>query len=429
MKRLLIITYYWPPSGGAGVQRWLKFTKYLPEFGWEPVILTVDPDYASYAQIDKTLNNDIAPNTKVFRTKTFELYSIYRFLSKKKEIPYGGGSNEDSKSLFNKFARFVRGNFFIPDPRRGWKRYAVKKALEIISEFNITDIITTGPPHSTHLIGLELKKRLNIRWVADFRDPWTDIYYYKEFAHTRLVQRIDKRLEKRVLENADNVITVSNDLERILMSKIENPLGINKFHVIHNGYDESDFNGIKSTRTDKSFTITYTGTISDTYDMSGFIQALTKVCKYHSDKIVMQFVGNVPDNIISIMTDLGLKKNLKITGYIPHSESINRLINSNLLLLVIPKVKNNKGIITGKLFEYLASLKPILCIAPEDGDAASIIKECNAGKTVEYSKVNEMKEYIMSTVNKKDYSYNSGLDNYSRKNLTHKLTRILEENK
>ena len=212
MKKILIITYYWPPSGGAGVQRWLKFTKFLPEFGFKPVILTVDDNAASYAQLDESLLKEIDPNLSVYKTKTFEPYNLYRKLSNKKEIPYGGFSNQRKITLFEKLSRFIRGNLFIPDPRRGWNRYAIKKALELIRSEQIEVVVTTGPPHSTHLIGKKVKEKTGIRWIADFRDPWTDIYYYKDLYHLGLANKLDRYLEKNVLKLADQIITVSEEV-------------------------------------------------------------------------------------------------------------------------------------------------------------------------------------------------------------------------
>ena len=180
MKKILIITYYWPPSGGAGVQRWLKFSKYLPEFGYEPVILSVDEKEASYAQLDYSLLAEINPGMAIHKTRTFEPYNLYRKLSNKKEIPYGGFSNQKRITLFEKFSRFVRGNLFVPDPRKGWNRFAYKKAAELIRREQIEVVVTSGPPHSTHLIGRRLKRHFGVKWIADFRDPWTDIYYYKD---------------------------------------------------------------------------------------------------------------------------------------------------------------------------------------------------------------------------------------------------------
>jgi len=200
MKKVLVITYYWPRSGGAGVQRWLKFTKYLPEYGWEPVILTVKEECASYAQWDETLAKEINPSLKVIRTASFEPYSLYVRISGKKEIPYGGFTNEGNPTFFQKLSRFIRGNFFIPDPRRGWNRYAIKAAKKLMEEEKFVAIITTGPPHSTHLIGYQLKLITGIKWIADFRDPWTDIYYYKDLSHSMPAKWYDRKLEKKILD-------------------------------------------------------------------------------------------------------------------------------------------------------------------------------------------------------------------------------------
>ena len=239
MKKILIITYYWPPSGGAGVQRWLKFSKYLPEFGYTPIILTVDEKEASYAQLDYSLLQEVDPALQVHKTRTFEPYNLYRKLSKKKEIPYGGFSNQKKITLFERFSRMIRGNLFVPDPRRGWNRYALKKALDLISSEQIDVVVTSGPPHSTHLIGNRIKERTGIRWIADFRDPWTDIYYYKELYHAGLATWFDKQLEKKVLSHADKIITVSEEVGKLLLKKI--PGTGEKIVVIPNGYDEADF--------------------------------------------------------------------------------------------------------------------------------------------------------------------------------------------
>ena len=175
MKKTLIITYYWPPGGGAGVQRWLKMARHLPDFEIEPFILTVDPGYATYPATDNTLENDIPRGLKVFKTKATD---YFRILSKdKKAISSAGFAKEGKNSFREKVARFIRGNIFIPDPRRGWNRFAFGKAVEVIDNNGINTVITTSPPHSTQLIGLKLKKRFpEIKWIADLRDPWTDIY-------------------------------------------------------------------------------------------------------------------------------------------------------------------------------------------------------------------------------------------------------------
>ena len=422
-KRVLIITYYWPPSGGAGVQRWLKFAKYLPEFNIEPIILTVDPENASYLQIDKSLEKDISPDLKVFKTKSFEPLSLLSKILGKKNIAYGGFTNVNKKSILQIVLRFIRGNFFIPDARVGWNKHAYKKAKEIILKYKIDTVITTSPPHSTQLIGLKLKKKLNISWIADFRDPWTDIYYYKDLLHTRLVKRIDKNKEREVLEKADKVIVVGKSLKENFYSKINQE----KFVIITNGYDEEDFEEHKYVRPEK-FTITYTGTLSDQYSVAAFL----KVCEAIKSKgidFIIRFIGNVAESKLNEFKNAGLLENVEIVNYVSHQESIKYLYNSSVLLLVIPDFNGNKGILIGKLFEYLASGIPIVGIGPADGDASEIIKDCKSGGMFDYSNKTEFSEYLESLIkhwednkiNEPDYNE---INNYSRKVLTSKLVEL-----
>jgi glycosyltransferase involved in cell wall biosynthesis len=237
MPKVLIVTYYWPPGSGAGVQRWLKFSKYLPSLGWEPVILTVDPGYASYPAIDNTLEKDIPESIKVYKTKATDYFRIYK--KDKSGIPSAGFANSDESGFKAKILRFIRGNFFIPDPRKGWNKFAFRKACEIIEQEKISFVITTSPPHSTQLIGLKLKKKYPaINWIADLRDPWTDIYYYSMFYHTFLARSIDRLLEKKVLLGADRIITVGKSLKELFSGKAEG-LG-RKIRVITNGFDDDD---------------------------------------------------------------------------------------------------------------------------------------------------------------------------------------------
>jgi glycosyltransferase involved in cell wall biosynthesis len=414
MKKVLIITYYWPPSGGAGVQRWLKFAKYLPEFGWQPIILTVDPEYASYPQRDESLLLEVDPNCPVYTTKSFELYNLYKLISGKKEVPYGGFANETKEGLFQKASKFLRGNFLLPDPRKGWNKYALKKAAELIREFNIDKVVTTSPPHSTQLIGLELKQKFNIRWIADLRDPWTDIYYYNQFKHTALARKIDQKYEREVVENADLLITVSEDVKRIFAEKSDLPVAA-KTIVIPNGFDEDDFR-IKNLPTELKKVITYTGTISEAYDVDGFLKALSSLDEKLKSQLLFRFVGKVPLSVEQKFRAAGLE--LELVGYVDHPKSIEYLLRSDLLLLVIPKVKNNRGILTGKFFEYLASQKPILAIGSTDGDLAKIIQETESGKLFDYSDNDGMKAYLNSVFNISFQANTAKAAKYSRQNLT-----------
>ena len=425
-RKVLIITYYWSPSGGAGVQRWLKFAKYLSEFDIEPIILTVDPKYASYLQIDKSLEKDINPDLKVFKTKSFEPLNLLSRLFGKKNVPYGGFTNVNKKSVFQTVLRFIRGNFFIPDARVGWNKHAYKKAKKIISEYKIETVITTSPPHSTQLIGLKLKKQLNINWIADFRDPWTDIYYYKDLLHTRLVKKIDKKKEGEVLEKADKVIVVGKSLKENFYNKINQE----KFVIITNGYDDEDFEEHKHVRPEK-FTIIYTGTLSDQYNVAAFIEVCEAI-KSKGVDFIIRFIGNVAESKLNEFKNVGLLDNVEIVNYVPHQESIKYLYNSSALLLVIPDFNGNKGILTGKLFEYLASGIPIVGIGPTDGDASEIIDECEVGQMFDYSNKTNLSEYLESLIdnweeNKILYPDYDEIETYNRKNLTKVLAEIINK--
>jgi len=424
MKKVLIITYYWPPSGGAGVQRWLKFAKYLPEFGWQPVILTVDPDYASYPQRDDTLASEIHPDCLVYTTKSFELYNLYKFISGKKEVPYGGFANESEESLFQKISKFLRGNFLLPDPRKGWNKYAIKKAVELIREFKIETVVTTSPPHSTQLIGLKLKQKLDIHWIADLRDPWTDIYYYNQFKHTALALRIDEKYELQVIENADLLITVSEDVKRIFAEKTKLRVA-EKTAVIPNGYDEEDFR-IENLPMEQKKVITYTGTISEAYDVSGLLSSLKMLPEEIKSGIVIRFVGKVPVSVIKKFDAIGVE--IELVGYVDHAKSIEYLLRSALLLLVIPKVKNNQGILTGKFFEYIASGKPILAIGPTDGDLAKIINDTECGRLFGYEDAEGIRKYIQEQLtNGNERGKPDIISKFSRKQLTKRISELLEK--
>ncbi|MCL4482511.1 MAG: glycosyltransferase family 4 protein [Bacteroidetes bacterium] len=426
MEKILIITYYWPPSGGAGVQRWLKFSKYLPEFGFEPIILTVDENQASYAQHDYSLLKEINPDLSVYKTKTFEPYNLYRKLTNKKEIPYGGFSNQKKVTFFEKLTRFIRGNLFVPDPRKGWNRYALKKAIELVNAEQIGVVVTSGPPHSTHLIGRRIKERTGIRWIADFRDPWTDIYYYKSLYHSKLATRFDRYLEKSVLTEADKIITVSEEVGKLLLQKI--PGHIEKIVVIPNGYDEEDFDLVEPVRNEK-FTITYTGTISISYRIDQFIEAVCQLPDRVKEQIKIRFVGNVPDEIIDLFHRKNLGALIEVLGYVPHKQAISQMLGASILLMAIPDSPDNKGIVTGKFFEYLAAKRPILAIGPLDGEVDRMINKCHAGKLVSYDETGEMRLFILEIFEQEQRgqkgSQTKGTEQYTRRNLTKELTENL----
>ncbi len=433
MKKILFVTYYWPPSGGAGVQRALKFVKYLPEFGVQPYVLTVDEKKASYPFTDITLANEIPSSVNVRRTDTSEPFGIYSRLTGKKSIPTGF-SNESNPGLIQKSSRFIRGNFFIPDARRGWVKFALNEAQKIIDIENIETVITTSPPHSAQLIGLELKKiyKDRIKWIADLRDPWTDIYYYNEFHHLNFAKLKDQRYESEVLNKADSVVTVSNELKELFKTKTS---GKKNIYVIPNGYDEEDFifksQEIKSP--DDTFIISYTGTLAESYNPKVFFHALKKVREmFPGTGIKLRFVGNPSSSLIDYAGSISLSGNLELIPAVSHDESVKYLLKSDSLLLVIPDVEKDKGILTGKLFEYLASRKPVICIGPPDGEAAFILNECKSGKTFGRNMENELTQYISDLINRSIKGEDINIQNdyykkYSRRSQAGELSKIITD--
>ena len=420
--RVLIITYYWPPSGGAGVQRWLKFSKYLPASGWLPVILTVKPEYAAYPYKDPSLYGEIPLDVEVHRTKALNYFALYgRDQSK---IPGAGFATGTEKGLKDRVSRFIRGNLFIPDPRRGWNRYAFRKACELIKSENITHVITTSPPHSTQLIGLRLKRRFpGIKWVADMRDPWTDIYYYDIFRASLPARMLDRHLERTVLTRADTVITVGHTLASALAVKSGNPE--RKIHVLPNGFDEEDFEGIVPTIPAK-FTITYVGTLSPAYPVRGFIDAVKTVRK-SGMSLSLKFVGTVPGQIQDLFPadDEGMKP--EFIPYCEHPAAIRHMMDSSLLLLIIPDHASSRSILTGKIFEYLATEKPILLLGPADGDAARLLTLCGYRGLFGYDDVQGISDFIFQVAGGNPAKRSGHHLEYSRRALAVKLGNILNE--
>lgn len=389
MKKVLIITYYWPPGGGAGVQRWLKMARYLPEYGIEPVILTVKPEYATYPVTDLSLVNDVPPALEVHRTKATDYFRM--FSRDKSAVPSAGFAGQGKPSLMEKLARFVRGNFFIPDPRKGWNSFAYKKACELVKSHSITTIITTSPPHSTQLIGLRLKKKFPaINWIADLRDPWTDIYYYSEFYPTFPARLADRRYEKAVITRADTIISVGKRLSQLFSGRY--PSSTEKFRVIPNGFDAADFAGLIPTKPER-FTITYVGTLSQSYNIVALAEALALLHNSGKD-FVVRFTGMVSDQQKRLLLEKLPVENLIFNAYCDHNDAVKEMLGASLLLLLIPEHKSSSVILTGKLFEYIATGKPVLCIGPVDGDAADLVNALSNGKAADYNDLVAIMDFI-----------------------------------
>lgn len=421
MKKVLIVTYYWPPAGGAGVQRWLKFSKYLPGFGWEPVILTVDPFYATYPALDNTLEKDIPPGLKIYKTKSTDWFRLYK--KDKSKIPSAGFANNSDISLKGVLSRFIRGNFFIPDPRRGWNRHAIKEAVSIILKERIRAVITTSPPHSSQLIGLKLKKIFpGIIWISDFRDAWTDIYYYELFYPTCISRRIDRRYERNVLKNADKIIAVGYNLAENFISKVSDAAG--KTSILPNGYDEEDFKHVKRELPSR-FTLNYTGTLSESYPVDVLLSALDAVKRSGRD-FLLQFVGYVPENIKNKILNILGPDNTDFIPYTDHRNAIRYMCRSSMLLLIIPENKNNKAITPGKVFEYIAAEKPVLYIGPAGGDAEYHLKICGQTGIFSGQSSEDISSYIEKIMKNEERELFALHPEYSRRNLTKELYKILQ---
>lgn len=429
MKKVLIVTYYWPPSGGAGVQRWLKFTKYLRNFGWEPVIYTVEN--GEYPETDFSLLKDIPENILVIKKPIWEPYHLYKkFIGQKstEKINTGFLTEKKKPGLAEKISVWMRGNLFIPDARRFWINPSVKFLSEYLKSNPVDALITTGPPHSLHLIGLQLKKKLNIKWLADFRDPWTNIDYYADLMLTKRSDRKHHQLEKEVLSNADAVTVVGLTMQKEFETAYNR-----KVITLTNGFDEDD-KPKDEIIPDKKFSIAHIGSMTKTRNAVVLWKALKELlAEIHDLKnhLEIKLVGKADIAATKSLEENGLMPYFNKINYLPHDAVTSVQQHAQVLLLVINRTKNAKGILTGKLFEYLLAHRPILCIGPTDGDASSIIREVKGGEIIDYddyiSCKNVVKKYFELYLKNNLISESRNLEKYSRKNVTGKLAEILSE--
>ncbi len=428
MKKVLIITYYWPPSGGAGVQRWLKFVKYMRDFGWEPIVYT--PENPEAPVIDNSLEKDIPDNLTVIKRKIWEPYTAYKkFIGQKKEQKINAGFLSENKKpgLSENVSVWIRGNLFIPDARKFWIKPSVKFLTNYLKNNLVDAIISTGPPHSMHMIALGLKQRLGIPWLADFRDPWTNIDFYEDL---KLIKRADKKhhkLEKEVLKNADSVVLISRG-----MADDFNKIYQRNYEVITNGYDSDDISNGSKIELDKKFSISYIGTMVKTRNPISFWKAINQIINLNKEfakNIEIKLIGKIDYSVQQSIKEFQLQKYITKINYLPHNEVIKLQKQSQVLLLLINNTPNAKMILTGKFFEYMAAHRPILCIGPPDGDAVRILKETNSGLQSDFQDVIKIKENILNFYqlykNQELSSDIKNIENYSRKGLTNRLVYIL----
>lgn len=428
MNRVLIITYYWPPSGGAGVQRWLKFVKYLRNFGWEPIIYS--PSNPDYPVLDPTLAGDIPAGTEQITAPIWEPYQFYKKLTGKKDpdkVHAGLMTDKEATGWIEQLSVWIRGNLFIPDARKYWIKPSVRFLVKYITDNKIDAIVSTGPPHSTHLIALGVKKKLNVPWLADFRDPWTDIDFYKDLNISPFADRKHKNLELQTITGCDAMVVISPG-----MKENYHKMGGNNIHLITNGFDPDDMTK-EEVVLDTKFSVAHVGSLPPNRDPKVLWQALAELCEIlpnFKNDLEIKLAGNVDQSVLDGLVRLGLSENLNRIEYVPHDEVGKLLKQSAVLLLAVNNSPNAKGILTGKFFEYLAAGRPILAIGPIDGDVAQILKDSEAGEIAGNENLEGIKKIIIGLYGKfSDYDLSvnpKGIDKYSRENLTARLATILD---
>jgi len=420
--KVLIITYYWPPAGGSGVQRWLRFVKYLTQFDIEPIVYTVDNP--NYAIEDKSLQNEISESVKILKQPIKEPNNILNFFGNKNKKKSAGFLNENP-GFVGKMMQYIRANYFIPDARKFWIKPSVKYLTDYLKK-NPTDVvITTGPPHSLHLIGLELQKSIGVKWIADFRDPWTEIDYFHQLPLTKKSILKHQRLEKEVVSAANYVVVVGNTMKRNFLKYNQN------VEVISNGYD-GELNTSRI-QLDNKFTLVHVGLVNADRNPKVLFKVLSELIgenEFFAKDLQLTFVGKLADEVLENIEKSNLKSNTQILDYLPHKEVVNFQRKAQVLLLLVNDVPSAKGIITGKVFEYLRAQRPLFAIGPTDGDLSEIITKTKSGTVVDFNNGQKMKKKILELYG--DFKSNKltvdteHLESFHCKNLTKKLVSIIK---
>lgn len=426
-KKLLIITYYWPPAGGPGVQRWLKFVKYLPDFGVQPIVYI--PENPTYPIVDENLLKEVSDKAIILKQKIFEPYQLASFFSKNKTKKMNSGiiPNQKKQSFLDKTFLWIRGNLFIPDARFFWVKPSVSYLEKYIVENNIDTIVTSGPPHSLHLIGLELKQKLNVKWFADFRDPWTTIGYHKSLRLSNFAAQRHKDLESEVLNTADTIIVTSKTTKTEFQALTTKPIA-----VITNGFDVEN---VEKQPLDSKFSLAHIGSFLSARNpkllWESLVELIAEIPEFKSH-LELKLIGAVSQEVLDSIITFGLDNYLNNLGYVSHAEAIAHQRKSQVLLLIEIDSEETKSIIPGKLFEYMVSNRPIIAIGPNGSDFSEIITETNTGVFFDYSEKVKLKSLILDFYNQylegELQSHGVGLQKYSRKNLTEQLVKLLTSN-
>ncbi len=429
MKRILIITYYWPPTGGSGVQRWLKFAKYLRDFGWEPVIYT--PENPEMPYEDTSLLCDVPDGLEVIQIKIFEPYQLYNlFTGRRRNARFQHGflksDKKEYQTLSQRLAIWVRGNLFVPDARMFWIRPSVRYLKKYLLKHPVDAIVSTGPPHSMHLIALKIKQTTGLPWLADFRDPWTGIYYFDKLKVENIALRIHRKQELACLEGADLLVTVGRTMKHDFSKRTNTPI-----EVITNGYDEDDLPVANHIRP-SGFTIMYSGIFlpdQNPVELWPLLREMRNEDAAFNDSLKLHFLGRADASILADIRANGLDNCLRLTDYIPHAEVPAQQQHAALLLLCINRIQNAPYILTGKVFEYLAARRPILALCPPESDVAEIIRESNGGWVVPFGDVAALRMAVRAAFDwysSKEPWPSENIGKYSRKALTASMAGLFD---
>lgn len=430
-KRVLIITYYWPPAGGVAVQRVLKFTKYLRDFDWEPVIYTVSN--GEFPEVDESLIGEIPPGIEVIKTKIWEPYSWYKRItgkSQKEGIRRSTVKSGKDVSILESISVWIRGNLFIPDTRCFWIKPSVSFLIKKLQQEKFHAVISTGPPHSNHLIAFNLAKKTGIPWLADFRDPWTTMDYYKDLKLTQFADKRHHLLESKILSSASAVVVVG----RLMQDEFESK-GAQRVELITNGFDEADFEYGSTHELDSEFTIVHVGSFFKRRNPVSLWRAIARLKEINHpllQHLKVKLIGRVDTSILESIEEYGIDEFLIQVPFKPHNEVVQFLNSAQILLLPIDDFEGSKWVLTGKLFEYMASKRPVLCIGPTDGNAATIIEETGIGETFEFYDQNGLMDYLIKKhelykLNELKCKKNADVTKYSRRELTRNLAKLLDE--
>ncbi len=425
MHKVLVITYYWPPAGGPGVQRWLKFTKYLVQKGYDVHVYV--PENPSYPILDEALVKEIPEKAKVIQQPIFEPYALASFFGKKKVSTISSGvvPDDQKQSLKDRFLLWIRGNLFIPDARVFWVKPSVRFVTNYVNEHNIPTIITSGPPHSLHLIGKAVKENTGVRWMADFRDPWTTIEYHDKLKLSPYAQKRHKKLEHDVLKAADNVIVTSPLTAEAFRALTSKPV-----HLITNGFDSEV---VAMNDLDDAFTIAHIGSLLPSRNPHILWKAI-ETCKRDvpgfADDLEIKLIGVISDDVMETITSFGLKEHTKVLGYLPHDEVVGHQARAQVLLLIEANNPLKRCILPGKVFEYMSAGRPIVAFGVADSDIEHIITTSNAGRYFTYDELSALTDHLKSLYT----SYKSaslsvdstGIESFHRAKLTDELIRIIE---